>query len=97
MVYAWPSAEIAVIGAEGAVDIIHRREIKEAKKPETLRKQKIQEYQDHLCNPYIAAKRGYIDEVIRPAETRMKLIAALNLMKNKSDSLPPKKHGNIPL
>ena len=97
MVYAWPTAEIAVIGAEGAVDIIHRREIQESKKPESLRNQKIQEYHDHLCNPYIAAKRGYIDEVIKPGETRMKLITALNLMKNKSDTLPPKKHGNIPL
>lgn len=97
MVYAWPTAEIAVIGAEGAVDIIHRGEMKESKKPEALRKQKIEEYQKLLCNPYIAAKRGYIDAVIKPGETRAKLIASLELMKNKSDTLPPKKHGNIPL
>lgn len=97
MVFAWPNAEIAVIGAEGAVDIIHRRELGESKKPDALRKQRIKEYQDHLCNPYIAAKRGYIDAVIKPSESRAKLISSLELMKGKSDSLPPKKHGNIPL
>lgn len=97
MVYAWPTAEIAVIGAEGAVDIIHRRELQESRRPKNLRREKIEEYQALLCNPYIAAKRGYIDDVIKPSETRGKLITALELMKGKSEGLPAKKHGSIPL
>jgi acetyl-CoA carboxylase carboxyltransferase component len=97
MVYAWPSAEIAVMGAQGAVNIIYRRDIKEASKPEEMRKEKITEYEELLYNPYIAAKRGYIDAVIQPQETRKKLIHALELMSSKGETLPPKKHGNIPL
>ena len=97
MVYAWPSAEIAVMGAEGAVNIIYRKELKKAKRPESMRKEKIEEYQDLLYNPYIAAERGYIDAVIQPKETRARLIEALEIMKTKNETLPPKKHGNIPL
>jgi propionyl-CoA carboxylase beta chain len=97
MVFAWPTAEIAVMGAEGAVNIIYRRDLKAAKQPDRVRKDRIQEYQDLLYNPYVAAKRGYIDAVIRPQETRAKLIEALGVMRSKSETLPPKKHGNIPL
>jgi acetyl-CoA carboxylase carboxyltransferase component len=97
MVFAWPAAEIAVMGAEGAVNIIYRREIGEAEDGEARRQDKIREYQQLLYNPYIAAKRGYIDAVLRPAETRLRLAAALELLSSKSETLPPKKHGNIPL
>jgi acetyl-CoA carboxylase carboxyltransferase component len=97
MVFAWPGAEIAVMGAEGAVNIIYRKDLEEAKHPEKARKELIKEYEDLLYNPYIAASRGYIDAVIRPSETRIRLIEALECMKSKSDTLPPKKHGNIPL
>jgi methylmalonyl-CoA decarboxylase subunit alpha len=97
MVFAWPTAEIAVMGAEGAVNIIYRREIDGASDPEAARRQRIEEYEGLLYNPYIAAERGYIDAVIKPAETRIRLVAALELMKSKSESLPAKKHGNIPL
>ncbi len=97
MVFAWPTAEIAVMGAKGAANIIHRKEIKEAKHPDATRKEKIQEYNDLFSNPYVAASRGYIDAVIKPCETRIRLINALEIMKTKSESLPPKKHGNIPL
>ena len=97
MVFAWPTAEIAVMGAEGAVNIIYRREIDGAQDPAAARRQKIEEYENLLYNPYTAAERGYIDAVIRPAETRARLVAALELMRGKSESLPAKKHGNIPL
>ncbi len=98
--YAWPSAEIAVMGAEGAVEIVYRKEIMEVKDPDEQAK-KIQEYiqlyRDRFASPYIAAARGYVDEVIEPEQTRPKLIAALELLDNKVDSNPKKKHGNIPL
>jgi acetyl-CoA carboxylase carboxyltransferase component len=97
MVFAWPSAQIAVMGAEGAVNIIYRREITAAEDKEQKRREKIEEYEQLLYNPYIAAKRGYIDAVIRPAETRMRLIAALEALGGKSEAVAPKKHGNIPL
>jgi acetyl-CoA carboxylase carboxyltransferase component len=97
MVFAWPAAEIAVMGAEGAVNVIYRREIAAAVDPQAARREKIQEYEGLLYNPYIAASRGYIDAVIHPAETRVRLIAALELLRGKSESLPPRKHGNIPL
>ncbi len=97
MVFAWPMAEIAVMGAEGAVDIIYKKDLEEAKHPEKARKELIKEYEELLYNPYIAANRGYIDAVIRPSETRVRLIETLECMKSKSDTLPPKKHGNIPL
>ena len=83
--------------AEAAVNIIYRREIAGADDADAARKEKIEEYENLLYNPYIAASRGYIDGVIKPAETRIRLIEALELMSTKSESLPPKKHGNIPL
>ncbi|MDO8671546.1 MAG: carboxyl transferase domain-containing protein [Dehalococcoidia bacterium] len=95
--YAWPTAEIAVMGPEGAVNIVYRNEIQKAANPEEERKRLVQEYLDKFANPYVAAARGYIDDVIEPKKTRPKLIAALEMLKNKRDSNPPKKHGNIPL
>ncbi len=95
--YAWPTAEIAVMGAEGAVNILFKDEIDGAKDPEQRRKELIAEYTEKFANPYIAAGRGYIDEVIEPRYTRAKLITALEMLKNKRDTNPPKKHGNIPL
>jgi len=97
MVLAWPSAEIAVMGAEGAVNIIYRREIAAAEDEAAARAAKISEYEQLLYNPYIAARRGYIDAVIPPEETRIRLIAALEALSGKSEAMPPKKHGNIPL
>jgi propionyl-CoA carboxylase beta chain len=94
---AWPSAEIAVMGPEGAVNIIYRREIGEAEAAEAKRSELVTEYREHLANPYVAAQRGYIDDVIEPSETRPRLINALNMLQNKRDENPPKKHGNIPL
>ncbi len=95
--YAWPTAEIAVMGAEGAVNILFKDEIDKAADPEQRRKELIAEYTEKFNNPYIAASRGYIDEVIEPRFTRAKLITALEMLKNKRDTNPPKKHGNIPL
>ena len=97
MNYAWPTAEIAVMGAKGAAEIIFKKEISEAKNPEEKLKEKEKEYIDHFANPYRAAERGYIDEVIKPEDTREKLIKAFTMLENKVDSLPKKKHGNIPL
>jgi methylmalonyl-CoA decarboxylase subunit alpha len=96
-VYAWPSAEIAVMGAEGAANIIHRSEIKAAEDPKAKRKEKIDEYRTLFNNPYIAAARGYVDAVLTPSETRKVLISALDAMRNKREYRPAKKHGNIPL
>ena len=95
--YAWPTGEVAVMGAEGAVNIIHRSEIKASDRPEELRAELVQDYLDQLMNPYIAASRGLIDDVIDPAETRPKIIRALEMLANKRESLPPRKHGSIPL
>ncbi len=94
---AWPSAEIAVMGPEGAVNIIFRDEIKNAKDPEATRKKRVDEFIDKFASPYIAASRGYVDVVINPMDTRPVLIKALEMLKNKRDENPPKKHGNIPL
>ena len=94
---AWPTAQLAVMGAEGAVNIMFRREIAEAKNPEAARKKFVDDYNEKFANPYIAAELGYVDDVIEPAETRPKLIGALEMLQNKRQSLPPKKHGNIPL
>lgn len=93
--FAYPSAEIAVMGSEGAVGVLFKREI--AEHDESYRQAKVAEFQDKFANPYVAAERGYIDEVIEPRFTRPKLIRALSLLQNKRDSNPPKKHGNIPL
>ncbi len=95
--YAWPSAEIAVMGPEGAVNIIFRKQIAEAEDPEVERESLVQEYREKFAHPYIAAARGYIDDVIEPRETRPRLIEALEMLQNKRDHNPPKKHGNIPL
>ena len=94
---AWPSAEIAVMGPEGAVNIIFREQIARAEDPQQARQELTRDYRDKFTNPYIAASRGYLDDVIDPAETRAKIILSLNLLQNKRDSLPAKKHGNIPL
>jgi acetyl-CoA carboxylase carboxyltransferase component len=96
LVLAWPTAEIAVMGADGAANIIFRKEINEAPDPVAKRKEKIEEYRSLLSNPYIAASRGYIDGVIVPSETRARLIDAFEVLANKRMSLPPKKHGNVP-
>jgi acetyl-CoA carboxylase carboxyltransferase component len=95
--YAWPTAEIAVMGPEGAVNILFKDEIEQAEDPEAKRQELVTSYQEKFDNPYIAAARGYIDEVIEPRHTREKLIVALEMLQNKRDSNPPKKHGNIPL
>ncbi len=94
---AWPTAEIAVMGPEGAVDILYRRELARAEDPEALRQQLIAEYRQKFANPYYAAALGYIDDVIEPRKTRGWVVKALRLLENKRQSLPPKKHGNIPL
>ncbi|HWC34985.1 MAG TPA: acyl-CoA carboxylase subunit beta [Mycobacteriales bacterium] len=94
---AWPTAEIAVMGANGAVNILHRRTLADASDPEAARKELITDYEDHFANPYIAAERGYIDAVIKPSTTRAEVVKALRLLRTKRESLPPKKHGNIPL
>lgn len=95
--FAWPTAEIAVMGPDGAVNIIFRKELEKSKNPEELREKLIKEYREKFANPYIAASYGYIDDVIEPRETRKKIISALKMLENKSAKLPPKKHGNIPL
>jgi len=94
---AWPTARIAVMGAQGAVNILYRRELAAAADPDELRKQRTTEYEDTLANPYVAAERGYVDAVIRPAETRAAVTRALISLRTKRETLPPKKHGNIPL
>ncbi|MEF2586863.1 MAG: acyl-CoA carboxylase subunit beta [Butyrivibrio sp.] len=96
-VFSWPVAEIAVMGAEGAVGIIGKRQIDAAEDPEAKRKELIREYEDKFMNPYIAAERGYIDEVIRPEETRSRVLDAFAMLEQKQKSIPDKKHGNIPL
>jgi propionyl-CoA carboxylase beta chain len=95
--YAWPTAEIAVMGGDAAVKILFKNEIEKAANPEQHRKELATEYMEKFGNPYIAASRGYIDEIIEPHHTRHKLITALEMLKNKRDSNPPKKHGNMPL
>jgi acetyl-CoA carboxylase carboxyltransferase component len=97
MAFAWPSAQIAVMGAGGAANIIHAREIKGSDDPVAKRAEKIEEYEDLFSNPYCAASRGYVDAVIRPAETRARLVDALEAMGTKREMRPAKKHGNIPV
>jgi propionyl-CoA carboxylase beta chain len=94
---AWPTAQIAVMGAQGAVNILYRSELAEAKDADQKRAELITEYEDHLANPYIAAERGYVDAVISPHETRIEVVRALRLLRSKREVLPAKKHGNIPL
>jgi len=95
--FAWPTAEIAVMGAKGASEIIFKKEIAEAEDPEAKLQEKINEYTSKFANPYRAAHRGFIDEVIMPSQTRVKLIKAFKMLENKVDKIPRKKHGNIPL
>ncbi|GAA1522378.1 acyl-CoA carboxylase subunit beta [Dactylosporangium maewongense] len=95
--FAWPTAQIAVMGAQGAVNILYRQELRDAKDPAGLRAELIQEYEDTLANPYVAAERGYVDGVIAPSATRVEIVRALRLLRTKRETLPPKKHGNIPL
>ena len=105
--YAWPTAEIAVMGPEGAVNIVYKRELEKAAAGKSneekieavnkVRQQKIDEFRDRFANPYVAAERGYVDGVIRPSQTRKLLIDALQMLETKRDKNPPKKHGNIPL
>ncbi|NLC67287.1 MAG: methylmalonyl-CoA carboxyltransferase, partial [Clostridiaceae bacterium] len=97
MVFAWPTAEIAVMGAEGAANIIFRKEIASAEDPIATRKEKIEEYRNKFSNPYVAAARGFVDDVIDPAATRPMIARALEMLNGKRESRPPKKHGNIPL
>ncbi|HQC82923.1 MAG TPA: acyl-CoA carboxylase subunit beta [Bacillota bacterium] len=97
MVFAWPSAEIAVMGAEGAANIVFRNDIQNAEDPVAKRKEKIAEYEEKFNNPYRAAEMGYVDDVIEPATSRQRIISAFDMLESKRESLPPKKHGNIPL
>jgi propionyl-CoA carboxylase beta chain len=98
---AWPTAQIAVMGAQGAVNILYRKEIAAAQAAgrdvDEVRAAFVREYEERLANPYVAAERGYIDTVISPSNTRMNVTRALRALKNKRETLPPKKHGNIPL
>ncbi len=97
IVYAWPSAEIAVMGPKGAVKIVFRKEVSKADDPVKIADEKEKEYRDKFANPYVAAKKGYIDDVIEPAQTRFRIIRSLEMLATKRVSNPPKKHGNIPL
>ncbi len=95
--YSWPTGQVAVMGAEGAVNIIHRSQIRESDDPQKLANELASEYEENLMNPYIAASRGMIDDVIEPGQTRLKVIRALKMLANKRENIPPKKHGSIPL
>jgi propionyl-CoA carboxylase beta chain len=95
--YAWPSAEIAVMGPEGAVNVLYRRELQAAADPDALRAKKVAEFRDKFANPYVATDRGFVDAVIEPRRTRAKIVAGLEMARTKRSHSPPKKHGNIPL
>ena len=95
--FAWPTAEIAVMGAQGAVNILYRNELSDAKDPEKKRAELVEEYNETLANPYLAAERGIIDTVIEPNQSRAYITKAFRTLKTKRDSLPARKHGNIPL
>ncbi len=95
--FAWPTAELAVMGPQGAVEIIHRRELSDAADPNTRRSELVDDYTERLANPFIAAERGYVDDVIEPAETRRKIVAGLALLESKREEMPHRKHGNVPL
>jgi propionyl-CoA carboxylase beta chain len=94
---AWPTAEIAVMGAEGAVNIVYRRELAAAADQDAARAQKLREFRERFANPFVAAERGYVDDVIEPRETRPRVVRALRMLETKTDTMPRKKHGNIPL
>jgi acetyl-CoA/propionyl-CoA carboxylase carboxyl transferase subunit len=95
--YAWPTAEIAVMGPQGAVNILYREELADAEDPDALRDELIEEYRDEFANPYTATDKGFLDDVIEPVETRARLIDDLELLQTKREDQPDKKHGNIPL
>ena len=95
--FAWPSAELAVMGPEGAVEIVHRRELAEADDPDARRVELVTAYAERFTNPYVAAERGYVDDVIDPAETRRILTRSLDMLASKREDLPKRKHGNVPL
>jgi len=95
--YAWPCAEIAVMGAKGAVEVLYGREARKSDDPAAYLAEKEAEYQDAVANPYVAARHGYVDDIIEPARTRFRIIKALGMLQNKRDNNPMKKHGNIPL
>jgi propionyl-CoA carboxylase beta chain len=95
--YAWPSAEIAVMGAEGAVNILFKKQITSSTEPAAEYKQLVDDYRQQFNNPYYAARAGYVDDIIEPRETRPKIIASLAALRDKTSSAPPRKHGNIPV
>ena len=95
--FAWPSAELAVMGPQGAVEIIYRRELQQAADPVSRRAELVADYTERYANPYAAAERGFIDDVIAPSETRRKVVAALRVLETKREELPQRKHGNVPL
>ena len=95
--YAWPTAEVAVMGARGAAGVLYGKDAQKAPDPSAFLAEKEKEYQDAVANPYVAAQRGYIDDIIEPSKTRARIIRALGLLQNKRDTNPMKKHGNIPL
>ena len=97
LAFAWPSAELAVMGPEGAVNIVYRRELEGAADPVARRTELVDEYIEQYANPYVAAERGYVDDVIDPAETRITLVAGLEMLRSKREELPKRKHGNVPL
>jgi propionyl-CoA carboxylase beta chain len=97
MNFSWPQGEIAVVGPEPAVNILYRSRLLESSDPDADRQQLIAEYAERFANPYVAAARGYVDDVINPADTRPKVIHAFEMLRSKADSLPPKKHSNLPL
>src|SRR6185312_16489937 len=97
LAFAWPSAELAVMGPQGAVEILYRRELQNAADPTARREELVDEYTERFANPYVAAERGFVDDVIDPSETRIKLIAGLEMLRSKREELPHRKHGNIPL
>ena len=97
LAFAWPSAELAVMGPQGAVEIVYRRELQRPPIPTARRAELVEEYTERFANPYVAAERGFVDDVIDPAETRIKLIAGLELLRSKREELPQRKHGNVPL
>jgi acetyl-CoA carboxylase carboxyltransferase component len=94
---AWPTAELAVMGPQGAVEILHRRELEQSADPAARREELVDEYMEKFANPYVAAERGFIDDVIDPADTRTRLIAGLEMLTTKREELPRRKHGNVPL
>ncbi len=97
LAFAWPTAEIAVMGASGAVEIVHRRDLTNSDNPDVLRKELVEEYEERYSNPYLAAERGFIDDVIDPAETRRIIAKSLDILRGKREELPKRKHGNVPL